>query len=171
VYTRENLTTFQQDVFATGLQQACQQVVTMLLFYRAIRLSLTTCREIVELQDDNKLLEQLVASLLSSTTLQQVVNKPLTTCQQAGNKQCEHILLTSCWNSIVTTCQQAGNKQCEHILLTSCWNSIVTTCQQAGNKPCEHILLTSCWNSIVTTCQQAGNKQCEHILLTEKKHI
>jgi hypothetical protein len=70
VYTRENLTTFQQDVFATGLQQAGQQVVTMLLFYRvAIRLSLTTCREIVELQDDNKLLEQLVASLLSSKIL------------------------------------------------------------------------------------------------------
>jgi hypothetical protein len=44
VYTRKNLTTCQQDVFATGLQQACQQVVTMLLFYQvATRLSLTTC--------------------------------------------------------------------------------------------------------------------------------
>ena len=43
-YTRDNLTTCQQDVFATGLQQACQQVVTMLLFYQvATRLSLTTC--------------------------------------------------------------------------------------------------------------------------------
>jgi hypothetical protein len=42
--TRKNLTTCQQDVFATGLQQACQQVVTMLLFYQvATRLSLTTC--------------------------------------------------------------------------------------------------------------------------------
>jgi hypothetical protein len=29
VCTRKNLTTCQQDVFATGLQQACQQVVTM----------------------------------------------------------------------------------------------------------------------------------------------
>ena len=27
-------------------------------------------------------------------------------------------------NNFVTSCQQAGNKQCEHILLTSCWNSI-----------------------------------------------
>jgi hypothetical protein len=75
----------------------------MLLFYQVVtRLSLTTCWQIVELQDDNKLLEQLVTSLLSSTTLKQVVNKPLTTCQQAGNKQCEHILLTNCWNSIAT---------------------------------------------------------------------
>ena len=32
---------------------------------------------------------------LSSITLQQVVNKPLTTCQQAGKKQCKHMLLTS----------------------------------------------------------------------------
>ena len=32
------------DAFATGLWQACQQVVTMLLFYQvATRLSLTTC--------------------------------------------------------------------------------------------------------------------------------
>jgi hypothetical protein len=43
-YTRKNLTTRQQDVFATDLLQACQQVVTMLLFYQvATRLSLTTC--------------------------------------------------------------------------------------------------------------------------------
>jgi hypothetical protein len=42
-YTRKNLTTCQQDVFATGLWQACQQVVTMLLFYQvATSLSLTT---------------------------------------------------------------------------------------------------------------------------------
>jgi hypothetical protein len=39
--TRNNLTTCQQDVFATGLWQACQQVVTMLQV--ATRLSLTTC--------------------------------------------------------------------------------------------------------------------------------
>jgi hypothetical protein len=31
-YTSKNLTTCQQDVFATGLKQASQQVVTMLLF-------------------------------------------------------------------------------------------------------------------------------------------
>jgi hypothetical protein len=44
-YTHKNLTTCQQNVFATGLWQACrQQVVTMLLFYQvATRLSLTTC--------------------------------------------------------------------------------------------------------------------------------
>jgi hypothetical protein len=69
--TGKNLTTCQQDVFATALQQACQQqVVTIRLFHQvATRLSLTTCWQIVELQDDNKLLKQLVTSLLSSTTL------------------------------------------------------------------------------------------------------
>ena len=61
-------------------------------------------------------LEQLVTSLLSSTTLLQVVDKPLTTYQQAGNKQCEHILLTSCWNSIATS------------LLQICYNLCVFTC-------------------------------------------
>jgi hypothetical protein len=62
-------------LFATELLQACQQVVAMLLFYQvATRLSLTTCWQIVELQDDDKLLEQLVTSLLSSITLWQVVN-------------------------------------------------------------------------------------------------
>jgi hypothetical protein len=46
VATRLSLTTCQQDVFATDLQQACQQVVTMLLFYQvATRLSLTTCQQ------------------------------------------------------------------------------------------------------------------------------
>ena len=58
-----------------------------------------------ELQDDNKLLA-LVTSLLSSTTLWRVANKPLTTCQQAGNKQYEHILLASCWNSIIANAIQ-----------------------------------------------------------------
>jgi hypothetical protein len=62
------------------------------------------------------LLEQLVTSLWSSTTLWQVVNKPLTTCQRAEKKQCEHILLTSCWNSIATS------------LLQVCYNLCVFTC-------------------------------------------
>ena len=30
-------------------------------------------------------------------------------------------------NNLVASCQQAGYKQCEHILLTSCWNSIATS--------------------------------------------
>jgi hypothetical protein len=33
-------------------------------------------------------------------------------------------------NNLVASCQQAGNKQCEHILLTSCWNSITTSLLQ-----------------------------------------
>jgi hypothetical protein len=43
----------------------------MMLFYQvATRLSLTTCWQIVNLKDDNKLLEQLVTRLLSSTSQQ-----------------------------------------------------------------------------------------------------
>jgi hypothetical protein len=98
-YTRENLANYQQDVFATGLQQACQQVVTMLIFYQvATRLSLTTCWQIVELQDDNKSLEQLVTSLLSSTTLQQVVSANTSCWQVVGTA-----LLQVCCR-FVTTC-------------------------------------------------------------------
>jgi hypothetical protein len=84
----------------------------------ATGLSLITCWQVVELQDDNKLLEQLVTSLLNEQPWHLAVsfNKILTTCQQAGNKQCEHILLTSCWNSIATS------------LLQLCYNLCVFTC-------------------------------------------
>jgi hypothetical protein len=71
----------------------------MLLFYQvATRLSLTTCNKSVELNN-------LVAS-----------------CRQAGNKQCEHILLTSCWNSIATS------------LLQVCYNLCAFTFVQEGNR-------------------------------------
>jgi hypothetical protein len=90
---------------------ACQQVVIMLLCYQvATRLSLTTCCQIVESQDDNKLLEQLVNKSVELNNLLASYQ------QQAGNKQCEHILLASCWNSIAT------------ILLQVCYNLCVFTC-------------------------------------------
>ena len=74
----------------------------MLLFYQvATRLSLTNL--LTNCWNAGRY-QQLVTSLLSSTTLQQVVNKPLRTCQQAGNKQCKHILLTSCWNRLLQVC-------------------------------------------------------------------
>jgi hypothetical protein len=70
-------------------QQACiaslsaSSVSTMLLFYQvATRLPLATCWQIVELQDDNKLLEQLVTSLLSSKTLYCIAS-----CQQLSRWQ------------------------------------------------------------------------------------
>ena len=87
------------------LQQACQQFVTMLLFQGCHS-------QLVELQDDNKLLEQLLTSLLSTKQVvtkqascqlattqlatNQVVNKSLTTCQQAVNNQTVN---TSCGNA------------------------------------------------------------------------
>jgi hypothetical protein len=88
-----------------------------------------------KLQDDNKLLEQLVTRLLSSTTLWQVVNKLLNTCQQAWNKQCEHILLTSCWNSIatsllqfVTTCAFLHVKICSQQACSKLVNKLFQCC-------------------------------------------
>ena len=57
-YTCKNLTTSQQDVLQTSLEQACQQVVTMLLL----------C-QVVELQDDNKFLEQACSKSGESTSL------------------------------------------------------------------------------------------------------
>ena len=42
-YTRKILTTYQQDVFATSLEQACQQVTMLLFFQVATSWSLTTC--------------------------------------------------------------------------------------------------------------------------------
>jgi hypothetical protein len=49
----------------------------MLLFYQvATRLSLTTCWQIAELQDDNKLLEQLVTKSVE-------LNNLVASCQQA----------------------------------------------------------------------------------------
>jgi hypothetical protein len=93
-----------------------RQVVTMLLFHQVVtRLSncwiVTTCNKSVELwirRTCNKSVEL-------NNLVAKVLDKPLTTCQQAGNKQCEHILLTSCWNSIATS------------LLLVCYNLCVFT--------------------------------------------
>ena len=43
-------------------------------------------------------------------------------------------------NNLVASCQQAGNKQCEHILLTSCWNSIATSLPQV----CYNLCVLTC---------------------------
>jgi hypothetical protein len=61
----KNPTTCQQHVFATGLSTSYSNVVILWNCYKVV-----SCHsQLVELQDDNKLLEQLVTSLLSSTTL------------------------------------------------------------------------------------------------------
>jgi hypothetical protein len=67
----------------------------MLLFYQvATILSLTICGQLVELQDNNKSVE---------------LNNVVASCQQARNKQCEHIL-------------------CEHSISTSLLQQFVTNC-------------------------------------------
>jgi hypothetical protein len=54
---------------------------------------------------------------------------------------CRTITRTTCnksveLNNLVASCQQTGNKQCEHILLTSCWNSIATSLLQVCYNLC-----------------------------------
>jgi hypothetical protein len=97
---------------------ACWQVVNGLL---------TTCYKVNGCwaqQTCYKLFQQLVIVLqfnkLWVTTLYISI---VATCWQVCYKSVEP-------NNIVASCQQTGNKQCEHILLTSCWNSIATSLLQ-----------------------------------------
>ncbi len=63
-------------------------------------------------------------SIVTTTSLQVRQQVATSLSQQAGNKQCEHILLTSCWNSIATS------------LLQACYNLCVFTrvvLQKGGN--------------------------------------
>ena len=56
--------------------------------------------------------EQPCYSIVTTTSLQVRQQVATSLFQQAGNKQCEHILLTSCWNSIATSLLQACYNLC-----------------------------------------------------------
>jgi hypothetical protein len=103
LYTRKNLTTCQQDVFA---KQACQQVVIMLLFYQvATRLSLmTTCWQTIELQDD---ITSFWNNLWEFCWAQKPCSK-LSTCRwQLVNKLGTGSANTSCWQVVGTALLQS----------------------------------------------------------------
>jgi hypothetical protein len=144
-----NLTTCQQDVFATGLLQACQQVVTTLLFYQvATRLSLTTYWQIVELQDDNKLLEQLVISLLSVE-----LNNLVGSCQQAidnlsnklGTSSANTFCARMCARNLSTSCNNA-------VILSSCYTRwSLTTCRQIVELQDDNKLLEQLATSLLSS--------------------
>ena len=51
-------------------------------------------------------------SIVTTTSLQVRQQVATSLSQQAGNKQCEHILLTSCWNSIATSLLRACYNLC-----------------------------------------------------------
>jgi hypothetical protein len=139
-------------VFATCLWQACQQVVTMLLFYQvATRLSLTTCWQIVELQDDNKLLEQLVTKVCwaqqpcstLSTSRWQLVNKLGTS---SANTSVDKLLEQHCYKS-AAVCYNFSVFTCLHNVgvyraaaITPFWYCSRTPrnvkCDQAKKKIC-----------------------------------
>jgi hypothetical protein len=128
----------------------------MLLFYQvATRLSLTTCQQDVfrnrlvaslstssnnasifcwschfELNNDNKLLEQLITSLSNQQS-----------CRKFKNKQCEHILMTSCWNSIGTCLLQVC-----YMLYTVMYAAVAVYTQL--QQTCYKVVLT-CWYEVV----------------------
>jgi hypothetical protein len=154
----------QLSQIATGLLQACQQVVTMLLFHQvATRLSLTTYWQIVGLQDDNKLLEKL-NNLVASC--QQAVDNLSTSWEQAVlTHPVDKLLEQHCYksdniNKVVTKFTWCFRKQnyyilspCKHtknlLRLLRVVNSLFRTCwSQLGiNKQYEHNLLTACWQT------------------------
>ena len=77
-----------------SLSTSCNNAVASSSYYKVVTHNLLTN---VDLQDDNK--------LLHGTTCNKSVefNNLVASCQQAGNKKCEHMMLTSCWNSIATS--------------------------------------------------------------------
>jgi hypothetical protein len=74
------------------------------------------------------------------------------TCQQAGNKQCEHILLRSCWNSIATSLLQLVRFYvCTYVKISHLIASLLTSRQQVVFA----LLVPSCqqvWKKLLTTC-------------------
>jgi hypothetical protein len=132
-YTRKNLTTCQQDEFATGLWQACQQVVTMLLFYQvATRLSLTTCWQIVELRVYTRKNAQVVTNLQQTSCSNG--NAVPTTCQQDV-----FALLVP---SLLTSCQRLVDN-----LLQGCW------AQQTCYKLFQQLVIVLQFNNLSTSCK------------------
>jgi hypothetical protein len=148
----------QLSQIATGLLQACQQVVTMLLFHQvATRLSLTTYWQIVGLQDDNKLLEKL--------------NNLVASCQQAVDN------LSTSWEQAVLT-HPVDKLLEQHCYKSDNINKVVTKFTWCFHKqnyyilsPCKHtnnlLRLSQVVNSLFRTCwSQLGiNKQYEHNLI------
>ena len=105
-------------------------------------------------QTISDLLEQLVASLSCSSTLLQddnnLFNPDLST---TWNKQCEHILLTSCETftrafTLLPVCKQVVQ------ICSQAVNKLLQICSQVVDKLCSHFLFPV----IVTSLEQAVNK-------------
>jgi hypothetical protein len=92
---------------------ACQQVVTMLLCYQvAPRLSLTTCWQIVELQDDNKLLDWTTCKQVCWA--QQPCSKLSTSWEQAVRTHPVEVLLEQHWYKSAAGLLQLVRFTCVH---------------------------------------------------------
>ena len=91
----------------------------------------------IKLNNDNKLLGQLITSLLSQ--------KP---CTKFKNKQCEHILMASCWNSIGTSLLQVC-----YMLCAVMFTAVTVYTQQ---QTCYKVVLTCSYKvvflSFTTSC-------------------
>jgi hypothetical protein len=97
--------------------------------------------------------EQTISDLLRVCWPHQPCYKMITTCSLSttGNKQCEHILLTSCYrsaNKLLQRCSQAVDKLCSHCLFPVVGTSleqVVNNLQQAWwhYQTCCKVVLTS----------------------------
>lgn len=81
--------------------------------------------------------------------LEQDLCRTVTTCQQAGYKQCEHNLTRFCGNSLAAsllyrsvTTNEAGNMDCKRNFVTNWWNNLVTPA----------CAMPVCWNSLLLAC-------------------
>ena len=103
--------------------------------------------QLIELQDDNKLLEQLVTSLLSSTTVNlvaschQAVDHLSTSWEQAVQKH----PVDNFWNSIATSLPQVCYNFCVFTFVTSL---PFTSCRQVVFA----LLVPTCCNKFGTNC-------------------
>jgi hypothetical protein len=97
-------------------------------------------------------------------------------CLQAGNKQCEHILLTSCWNSIATSLQTSSYKTVHKLSSHCLFPVVVTSLKQAVDnlyqawrhyQTCYKVVLTSLiqsrYNNNVTRLTTQG---CNNTVVT-----
>jgi hypothetical protein len=116
-------------------------------------LSLTTCWQIVELQDDNKLLEQLITSLLSSTNLvaswQQAVDNLSTSWEHAVRTHpVDKLLEQHRYKSAAGLLQLV----CFYVYRFTCTHKNLTSCSKSANK-----LWKSVFALLVPSCQQVRN--------------
>jgi hypothetical protein len=135
-------------------QQACSKlankVVTMRLFHQvATRLLLTTCWQIVELQDDNKLLEQLWAQQLCSELSQQAIDNLTRSWKQAmWTHPVDKLLEQHCYKSAAGLLQHVHFYVCTRVKISHLVASLPTSRHQLCSHACAKLSTTQQVNNL-----------------------